>query len=62
MHRIPGDEILIHPDYLAARSLKMDRVPQMLVVTSDGLVTGSWLGAHPWTEEQIIEAGARKQR
>lgn len=53
-HRIPEEEILIHPDYLSAKALKLDAVPQMVVVSSRGFVTMSWGGTQPWTEGQVI--------
>ena len=56
LHRIPEAEVLAYPLYEAASSLKLDAVPQMLVVTAQGLVTKAWGGTQPWTEADVIAA------
>lgn len=55
-NNIPPNEVLTHPDYPSARFLKLSAVPQMMVVTEDGLVKKVWGGAQPWTSAEIIAA------
>jgi len=54
-HGVPDVECLVHPDYLSARALRMDTVPQMVAVAPEGVVVGSWTGYQPWRLDDILQ-------
>lgn len=48
-HALPVSEVIADPQFVAAQVLRLESVPQMMVVDQNGRVLQRWIGKQAWT-------------